>query len=220
MRSRSQLLASLIAVCLLTGGCKPRDKNRSVFRQEPCDYVLLIAVSEEVTNNDRAFEFVCYAIDQYFQDRGPGANDQVIISRIEGERPLVWQGTPRNLRLEFPSAEEFRRHLSGTKAPGSLHDGLSRSIKLLLETYSVSQSKAKAVTMVLSDMNDDHPSAEANDRFIDTLVDYCRRNGAIGFYFCDQLRFEEVREKTKKAGLGWVTLEPDVHGRPPLPSFE
>lgn len=219
MRRYRTFLSILAMVLTLIAGCERRNKERSVFQQEACAFVLLIAVSDDVVANDDAYLFILKTIDKYFQDR-IGTADQVIVARIEAERPLVWQGTPRTLRQKFPNAAEFRRHLTGPKAPGSLHDGLTRSFGLLMETYSIKKGNAKAVTMILSDMNDDQPSTEANERFIDALVSYCKRGGQLAIYFCDQLRFEEIRAQTKKAGFDWVTLELDVHGDPPLPSFE
>ncbi len=216
---KAKILIPFLAFALL--GCTEREKSSDVFRQESSDYVLLIAVSEEVTNSDRAYEYILMAIDKYFQDR-IGTNDQILIARIEGIRPLVWKGTPRELRKEFPNPTAFRQAvLASGRETGSLNDGLVRSLNTIMKTYSVAQGDAKAVTMVMSSMNDPQPSAESDERFIEALVKYCQAGGQIAFYFVDQLRIEEIEEKTTKAGMGaWTTIEPDAYGNPPLPEFE
>lgn len=217
MKTTIQTLLFAIAIC----GCAPRDKNSDVFRQENSDYVLLIAVSEEVTESDHAYQYMLMAIDKYFQDR-IGTNDQIMIARIEGIRPLVWKGTPRALRKDFPNPESFRQAvLASGRETGSLNDGLVRSLKMVMKTYSVAKGKAKAVTMIMSSMNDPQPSAESDARFIEQLVKYWQAGGQIAFYFVDQLRIEDIEEKTVKAGMTeWVSIEPDANGYPYLPEFE
>ena len=70
-------------------------------------------------------------------------------------------------------------------------------------------------------MNDPQPSEESDARFIESLVAYCQSGGQIAFYFVDQLRIEEIEEKTIKAGMtAWIPIEPGENGFPPLPEFE
>lgn len=217
MKTTIQIMVLAIAIC----GCTPREKSGDVFRQEEGDYVLLIAVSEEVTESDHAYQYMLMAIDKYFQDR-IGTNDQIMIARIEGIRPLVWKGTPRALRKDFPNPEAFRQAvLASGRETGSLNDGLVRSLKMLMKTYSVANGKAKAVTMVMSSMNDPQPSEDSDARFIEYLVKYWQAGGRIAFYFVDQLRIEDIEEKTVKAGMSdWITIESDANGYPSLPEFE
>ena len=216
---KTAILLQLCAFALI--GCTPRDKGGSVFRQEASDYVLLIAVSEEVTESDHAYQYILMAIDKYFQDR-IGTSDQIMIARIEGVRPLVWKGTPRALRREFPNPESFRKAvLASGKETGSLNDGLARSLRMVMKTYSVAKGNAKAVTMVMSSMNDPQPSEESDAHFIESLVEYWKSGGQIAFYFVDQLRIEEIEEKTLKAGMTeWLPIESDANGYPYLPEFE
>ena len=67
---------------------------------------------------------------------------------------------------------------------------------MVMKTYSVAKGKAKAVTMIMSSMNDPQPSAESDARFIEELVKYWKAGGQVAFYFVDQLRIEEIEEKT------------------------
>jgi hypothetical protein len=206
----------LLALC---NGCKAREKDKSVFHQEAGDYVLLIALSDDIAKNERSYRFILEAIDRYFLNR-IGTKDSVMLARIEGSRPLIWKGPPRSLRHEFPDPDSLRKSLlTSQREEGSLHDGLVRSLKLLTRDYGVVQGKTRAVTMVLSDMNDKKPSEESDRRFIETLIDYVKAKGEIAFYFVDQLRIQQIEEKTKEAGLKWCDIQPQEGRDIPLPEF-
>lgn len=217
---RILLLASLTLVAC---GCERRDAaSASPFQQETCDFVLLLAVDRDyVVQNDKAYEFVTYAIDRYFHDT-IGSNNQVIIAQLSGtQAPLLWQGSPHDLRRQFANQEEFRNYLLTHGDSGSrINLGLAEALDYLMHSYSVANGKAKSVALILSDMIDDQPESKESERqLMDALIAYGRK-GSIGFYFCDQRRMADIRRKMEAAGFGWYTLECDIHGRPPLPSFE
>jgi|GEM_PF-3461272 len=216
------LLASL-------AGCERRDSaNVSPFQQEPCDYVLTIAIDlsdgfrEYMTADGKAYDLILRAIEQYFRDR-IGGHDQIIITGLSGDdEPLLWQGTPQHLRREFPDSNAFRAFLIAHAKPNGcrLNDGIADAIDFTLNTNSVARGKAKTALMILSRMIDDQPDQEASDaRLMKSLTEYAHR-GYIGFYFCSQKRMKDVREKLKKAGIETQTIECGIHGKPPVPSFE
>ncbi len=210
-----------LIVCIL--GCERRNTaDVSPFEQEPCDFVLLIAVDGDfIKEKTKAYELVTHAIDKYFHDR-IGGHDQVIISQLSGnQRPLLWQGTAHQLRREFPSQEAFRQFLvSHCDAGSRINDGIAESIEYVMRTNSIANGKAKSVALILSDMIDDQPNSADNDsRLMNALISYGRR-GSIGFYFVDQVRMADVQKKMEQAGFRFSCLECDIHGHPALPNFE
>jgi hypothetical protein len=214
------LLLAFVPGC---GGCQRRDAaNASPFQQEASEYVLLIAIDADyVKDNPKAFDFMAYALESYFQER-IGSNDQVILAQMSGsKRPLLWQGTPQALRREFADHAAFRKFLLAHAESGSrINDGIAESLNYLMRTYSVAKGKAKSVALIVSNMIDDQPAVdESEPRLMESLINYGHR-GAMGFYFVDQTRMADIIDKMEKAGFRFYTLEPDFHGRPALPSFE
>ena len=221
-----RLLLSMLLVCAL--GCDKRDSaGRSPFEQGTCDYIVLIAIDlsgsfgELIADDGKAYDFALRVLDRYFHDR-VGGNDQIIITQLSGSNPLLWQGTPRQLRQDFRTPDAFRDHLLARADPtGSrINDGLAESLDYVLGTHSVAHGNAKTIALVLSDMLDNQPdNAASEQRLLDALTRYARR-GAIGFYFCDQYRLADIRKKTRDAGFEWCIIEGGFHGEPPLPSFD
>ena len=176
---------------------------------------------EYMTEDGKAYDFALRAIDRYFTDR-VGGNDQIIITQLSGSQPLLWQGTPQQLRRDFPDRNAFRDYLiAHADQNGSrINDGVAESLDYVLNTYSVARGKAKTISLILSDMLDNHPDQDASEkRFIDALARYASR-GAIAFYFCDQAKLSDIRKKTEQAGFRWCIIECDIRGNPPLPAFE
>ena len=205
------------------GGCARHDTSKSVtFEVEETDYTLLIVADIDVIqSNPRAFDFVTYAVEHYFKER-VGTNDQIIISGLSGnKRPLLFQGTPRDLRREMPTEEEFRKYLVARSEKGRrINDGIAESLDFISHTSSVKRGKAAPIALIVSSMVDGEPeSKESDDRVMAELIKYGKAGGQMAFYFCDQQRMAAVREKMEKAGFGWEILECDIYGRPPLPSF-
>ncbi len=222
--NRTRRLLSLLTLPLLfVLGCEAAPPlSESPFVSEPCEYVLLIAVDcDYVKNNADVFEFITRTLDQYFHDR-VGGKDQVIIAGLSGtNRPLLWQGTPQTLRHKFPDSKTFRDYLIAHGSKGKrINIGIAEALEYLMRTYSVEQGNAKSVALILSDMIDDQPGRDESDpRLMNALTTYARK-GHLGFYFCDQTRMADIRQKMEQAGFRWFTLECDIMGRPPLPNFE
>lgn len=223
--SRTRITAALCLAATLAAGCQRRDKTEKgmTFEHEPTRFTLLVVADIDVVkNNPKAYDFVIAALDRYGSDR-MGENDQVIISQISGNnRPVLFQGTPQQLRRDMPSQEEFRNYLLSRSDPGRrLHDGLTESFNYLMKTRSVAQGGAKPVALIISSLNEgEAESAGCQERFIQALINFHRAGGQMAFYFCDQRRSAWLEEQTAKAGMQWTHYELDAHGRPPLPSFE
>lgn len=223
----NRLIFPALIVCVL--GCDERDiSNPSPFKQESCEYVLLVAIdlsgsfSDYMTEDGKAYNFVLQAIDQYHRE-GIGSDFQIILTQLSGNQcPLLWQGTPQQLRREFLDPRAFRDFLIARADPSGsrINDGIAECVDYALNTYSVSQGNAKLVALILSDMEDNHGNRRESDpRLMNALTTFAA-HGNIGFYFCSQERLADIRQKMKQAGIDTYILECDIHGHPPLPSFE
>lgn len=226
--SRFTLFITLMLLLLFTGCERRSPATTSALQQETSDYVLLVAVDlsgsflDFLTADGRAHEFLLQTIDQYHR-AGIGGDFQIIITQLSGNRrPLLWQGTPRQLRQDFVDPDAFRQFLQSHADPDAsrLNDGIAESLDYALHTYSVAKGKAKAVALILSDMNETFdPGPESDARLVDALTRFAHR-GEVGFYYCDQQRMAVVRDMMQQADISMYHLECDIHGRPPLPSFD
>lgn len=210
-------------------GCEQVDQSQfSPLQPESCEYVVLVAIDmsesfrKYMAEDGKAYDFVNHVVEKYFRDR-IGGNDQIVITQLSGNnKPLLWQGTPFELRKEFPDKQKFRDFLLANADPTSsrINDGVHESLKYLLRTHSVARGNAKTVALILSDMEDEFPDEEqSSDRLISSLTTFAKR-GHIGFYYCSQHRMEDIEKKLEEAGISMYILECDIHGRPPMPSFE
>ena len=220
----------LIPLCvLLMTGCEKIDESQfSPLQPESCEYVVMVAIDMSssfggyMAEDGKAYEFMQQVVERYFRDR-IGGNDQIIITQLSGnKRPLLWQGTPFQLRKDFPNKAAFRDFLIAKANPNGsrINDGIRESLRYLLHTHSVGRGNAKTVALILSDMEDSFEDQEESDqRLIDSLTNYAKR-GSIGFYYCSQDRLEDIENKLEQAGISMYVLECDIHGNPPLPSFD
>ncbi len=224
-----KIVYTVLLLVPLASGCEPRDPaTASPLQPETNEYILLVAVDlsssflDNVASSGQAYQFLTQALDHYHR-AGIGGGYQIIITQLSGNRsPLVWQGTPRRLRQEFRDPESFRRHLEAHADPNGsrINDGIAESLDYALHTHSIARGNAKAVALILSDMNETFDPGTASDaRLVDALTRFAQR-GAIGFYYCDQQRLADVRDMMSEAGIDMFNLECDIHGRPPLPSFD
>lgn len=222
-------ISPALLVILLAVGCEPVDQSQMTpLQPESCEYVVLVAIDMSssfrtfMAEDGKAYDFVSQVVEQYFRDR-IGGNDQIIITQLSGNnKPLLWQGTPFELRREFPDRQSFRDFLLAKADPNSsrINDGVHESLKYLMRTHSVAHGNAKTVALVLSDMEDSSGDEEqSSQRLISTLSTFAKR-GHIGFYYCSQHRMEEIEQKLEEAGMTMYVLECDIHGRPPMPNFE
>lgn len=222
---RKLFMTVSFGLCIALVGCgRVRDKSQTVrFEHSTNKYTLLIVADIDlIKTNSRAFEFITYAIDSYARDC-MSESGQIIIAQLSGNnRPLLYQGSPEQLRKEMSQPEEFKNYLVAHSEPGRrLCDGLTESLEYTLKSYSVAQGKSATVALVVSTLNEGTAETpETEQRFVDMLVKFHRSGAKPAFYFCDQRRMKWIEEQTAKAGLSWVTLEMDINGRPPLPKFE
>ncbi len=135
---------------------------------------------------------------------------------------MIFQGTPRTLREEYPSEQQFRDFLKSRGNPDRrINDGIVKSLKYISRTSGVKREGAVPVALIVSNMIDGEPeSKESEERVMESLINFgTKTRGHIAYYFCDQNRMDVIEERMEKAGFTMTILECDANGRPPLPTF-
>ncbi len=225
---RTALCLTVVLFC----GCEPRRQSpadsSSTFAHQESQYVLTVLLDmsgsfqHEMTDGGKAHRFNMRIIDRYFRER-LGSNDQLIIAQISGDsRSLLWQGTPLQLRKDFPSATAFGEFLrSKTNPQGSLvHDAIASTVDYILADPNVSSGTAKSALFVLSDLADTASSPESKERALQSLAAYGQAGGVVGLYYVDQSLVPEWRTNLRLAGIQESCVEADIVGTPTLPRFE
>ncbi|MDA1016751.1 MAG: hypothetical protein O3A00_20125 [Planctomycetota bacterium] len=226
----SKRTAFIATLCLLTiTGCgKRRDMaETNTFDRNNHQHVVMIVMdlsgsfAEKMANDGKAYEFATACVDHYFRKSDP-LNDRIILAQISGtERSLLWEGTPIQLRKDFPSADSFRNFLL-TKADGGgslVNRGVTNAIDYLNYHPRYGGGDAKTVTLILSDM-DDTGSSDSERGMNESLAAYARIDGSIGIYFCNQLLVESWKDRLSRAGVQNCIVESEIVGKPELPKFE
>jgi hypothetical protein len=220
----SRLLIFTLLACLI--GCERRDPTTaSPFQQERYAGVLVIAIdlsgsfSEYMTEDGRAYEIVLSAVERYFRDR-IGGHDMILITQLSGNAsPLLWQGTPQQLRREFPDHRAFRDYLLTRADPSAsrINDGVAESLNCALR--SMAGSDATAVALILTDWEDTQPDQQASRERLTQALRAFSPHGAIGLYFCRQHRRPDLERLMVQCGVRHVLVE-DHDRNPPLPTFD
>lgn len=212
----------ILVVNALFTGCERRDTTVANRFADDTDFVLLIAIDADyVEQNARPYDFCIMALSTYFDER-EGANSQVLISQLGSDRPVIWQGKPEDFKRDFPSPSAFQEYLKNEKTPTTKNvtEGIAFSLDYLTRHPSV-RSKKPSVALIISEMIDSSPTVESETEAINAIIRYAKTGGALGFFFVDSHRMKYVEDELlKRAGMTMYTLQGDVHGRPPLPSFE
>ncbi len=193
------------------------------------EYVITIVLDlsgsfeQLMAEEGKGYEFAQAVIDKYFRDR-IGTHDQLIIAQISAEdRALLWQGTPQELREDFPDAKSFRDFPRKKSNPnGSLvYDAIAKSVDYAMGDFNVANRRAKSAVFVLSDMEDNAPSSvQDKQRLLKVLADYGRVDGVVGFYYVDANLAGEWKRNLRATGIRQWRVESEIVQRPELPNFE
>lgn len=211
-------------------GCeKRRDPDKhTTFSTPENEYVAVIVMdlsgsfSQLMAEDGKAYQFAAHVVDEYFQNRD-ALDDKLILAQISGtKRSLLWEGTPRQLRKDFPTAEAFRDFVM-KKADGSgslVHEGLANVVDYVAANPQFAKGRSAATLLVLSDMWDNGNDPDAEQRLMESLAEYGKLNGAVGIYFCHQLKVAYWRQRLADCGVTNSIVESEIVGEPQLPSFE
>jgi hypothetical protein len=223
--------AALVEAAALTG-CKRRSDDKKddtvSVGGEDADCLVLIAVdlsgsfAVPMAEQGKAHEFVLRVADTYFRN-SIGTNNRIVISQLSGvDRPLLWDGTPVQLRRDFPSAAEFRDFLLKKSNPGGsrIFDGVSDVLDYAVSDPGVRKGKTRAAVFVLSDFIDNLSGKDSENRLAQSLQAFGKTGGIVGFYFLDHAQVPTWRGHLSRSGIRQWVCESEIVAYPQLPTFE
>lgn len=220
---------ALSVLCLLVGCERTRHREEAAAFHEDHEYVCVVAIDlsgsfqHQMADNGHAYSFLMSVLKRYFDDHS-GTHDKIILAQLSGtNRSLLWEGTPRELRQEFPTATKFREFLLKNAHPNGsvIHEGVRHALEYVASDVHVVNGKARSAFFVLSDMLDNAPDTEASrDKLLQALATYAKQGHIVGFYFVDQLEVAPWRQRLRDAGLRQFRVEAEFYGTPPFPTPE
>jgi len=223
--SQSVLAATL---ALLICGCGKRTEQAKAdkFQRDESEYVMTIvfdisgSFSELMAEDGHGYDFALSVMDEYFRRRSV-MRDKIILAQISGtERSLLWEGTPLQLRREFPTPDSFRDFLIKKSQPDSsfVNVGLAHIVEYVTQIPRVRRGKAKSAIFVLSDMLDNSSDpAQGVRRLENALTDFGEANGTVALYYVDQLHVPEWQQTLDQCGIINAHVESEIVGTPQLP---
>lgn len=221
-------LAFVLCLCVVCGCQRRREEAVIAPAQDDSEYVIAVLVDlsgsflDKMTDGGQAHTFMLALIDRYFRDR-IGTNDQIIIAQISAtpDRSLVWQGTPTELRKQFPNAGAFGDFLRSKADPNGshVHNALVQTLEYVMSQPTVASGTAKSAIFALSDMIDSNKAPDAaRRRAVRVLQEYAKLGGMVCLYFVDQRLVPVWQRELQHTGLAF-RVDSEIR-RPTLPSFE
>jgi hypothetical protein len=216
----------LAVVC----GCEQRVENaqRTLSEQESEHVVAIVfdlspSFDEKMTKDGVAFEFSMRVLDQYFRD-SMGSTDYLIISQISAinHKPVIWQGTPLEMRQRFPTPESFNAFLKSKSGSlwSPIYEGMTNVIRYMMTEPSIRSGKAKSAVLVLSDM-EDNGAAQWKQKVQEAIGDYAKNGGIMGLYYVrDDKIARGWRKYLEKSGMRKFEVQADFVEQPALPDLD
>jgi hypothetical protein len=214
----------LIVLPLLFAGCQRRVETETrafVPRRPNREIAILIdmsgSFSELMTADGKAYAFAQKIIDTYFKNH-MGSEDRLLIAQISESEPLVWEGTPLDLRRDFASASSFGEFLKSKSTDGSpIHAAMASTLEYLM---SITDPSTKTAFFVLSDMDDTDPKTpEMRTRLHGDLSKFGQRGGVVGLYYVTT-NYEAWKRELENAGIKEFVVESQIVSHPDLPNLE
>lgn len=172
-----------------------------------------------MADKGKAWEFLLKGIDRYM--RGNGSEKLILVQLSGNSGALIWDGTPTQLRKDFPDQEAFRKHLQSKADVNAsrLHDGITEALEYLNTLPGVT-AKTKRALLVLSDMEDNLSAPGSEQRLLRSLQEFAKRGGAVGMYFVSHPLVPRWRATLQAAGVRHHAVESHIVTSPTLPSFD
>ena len=225
-------LKHLVALIVLLAGCEPYIEPQENVKVEPlqvpkrdCMLAICMDVSgsfiDEMFGRDgRGYRFTQMAIDRLFRDR-MDADDHVLLTQLSTGQPLLWEGTPRDLKRRFKNAEGLKDFvLQRGGGTSNLYAGVADTLTYIHALPGVKDGETRVCVLVLSDMADNSPSQESDKaRMIDALRKMKDVKAGVGFYFVDAGELDRTRQCMIDGGIDPRFIECGIVENPPLPTF-
>jgi hypothetical protein len=217
----------LMLMLLVFAGCEKRQQTAEpMLSKEEGDYCVTVIVDtsgsfdQMMIEGGHAYRMLLAIIDKYFRER-LGGNDRLVIAQISGnERALLWEGSPHNLRKDFPSPAAFSAFLRSKSIPAgsAVHKAITDSIE-----YVMDKPYKKSAVLVLSDMLDTtHVDFQRKtvEKLTEKLAQYGQRGGIVALYFVDQSLVSPWKGALANAGIREFIVESGIVSQPRLPNFD
>lgn len=209
--------------------CTPVQQNeQSVFEEPETEQVIVIAMdlsgsfADLMTKDGLAYRFALATVDRFVREQ-PGQEGRLIIAQLSATgNALLWEGSPGQLRQDFPNAESFRDFVLASSNPNGsrINEGIANALDYVVNHQAVRSSGAKPALFVLSDMLDNDPDGQAQlKRAEASLQDFADANGVIGLYYVHQQMLIDWRRRIETSGIKDYRIECGIVTTPSLPSF-
>lgn len=226
-KKRILFLMALTIFCL--PACTPIPQGeQTVFEKTETDQLIVIALdlsgsfAELMTKDGIAYRFAMATVDRFMREN-PGREGRLVIAQLSATgNPLLWEGTPGELRKQFSNQEAFREFLLSKSDPqGSrINEGIANALEYVANHQSVRSNNASSALFVLSDMMDNDPDGEEQlKRAEKSLVDFADTGGVVGLYYVHQSKLIEWRRRIESAGIHDYRIQCEIVSTPDLPSF-
>lgn len=212
-----------LALACLTCACTPRIETASrLLERQEHEYVVTILLDmsgsfmDLMCEQGAAYAFAMQVIQRYFHDR-IGSQDRLVIAQISGiDQALLWEGSPHELRRQFPTARDFAAYLRSKSNPGgsAVHKAIHDSVEYVLD-----KDTGHSAVFVLSDMIDTGPK-DGRQQALQMLEKFARKKGVVALYYVAPELVSEWKADLAKAGFDEFRVESAIVQRPTLPNFE
>lgn len=166
----------------------------------------------------RAFKYTRNSLAKYFQANA-GENARVVLVQLgePGKAAIIFEGSPKTFRREFPDAETFKKFVLGRSGGGGsrLFLSMAESLEYVMDQYS--EPGTRHLAMFMTDMID--TEGDPNGRLVKALTKYHQRGGGVGLYWIDDAAVEEVKRIWAAAQVKGFQIRRFVSD-PPIPDFQ
>ena len=170
----------------------------------------------------RAYRFCASSADRFFRDK-LGDESSIVLSQLSAnDRPLLWEGSPMELRQKFPDPEAMRRFVQGSSDPNGsrLYGGLADTLTYINNLPGVSTGETRVCVLVVSDMEDNAPTQEEDrKRLVEAIRRFGKAKSCMGFYYVSPQELSHCRDIVQEAG-SMAIVECGIVETPQLPTFD
>ena len=223
---------AILVTTIFMFGCtrhNEQDNSNVALAREPAEVMVVMVVdmsgsfADLMTRDGRGYEFTMRVADQYFR-KSIGTNNRMIIAQVSAtNNAMLYDGTPAQLRQDFPSAEAFQQFMVKKSNPNGsrVYDGVAEAFEYVLSDPGVVSGKTRTAVFVLSDFDDNFPNRDKSEqRVVNALNAFGKTNGVVGFYYLEHVRVATWRQHLRQSGVKHWVCESEIVAYPQLPSFE
>lgn len=220
----------LSALCIIMAGCTPRVQNSqsTVFAPVEDEHICCIvfdlsgSFADKMIDGGAAYDFALEVMNRYFIGH-IGTRDKIVLAQVSAtDKFLLWQGTPLELRQQFPSHRHFADWLRQYADPtGSrVFEGITKAVEYVSSEPAVAAG-AKPAMFVLSDLFDtgDDPDSSLS-RMTTALGEFDKKGGTIGFYYVGHDLVGDFRSMLQQRGVRNSVVYSEIVAKPEFPEWD